>query len=321
MNRGAAGRPVFRSAADCTMFLQLLGEVSTIYGIEVHAYCLMLNHYHLLLHTPSAGLGRAMRHLDGVYTQRFNRRIETDGALFRGRYKSVLISEDSHLCCVSRYVHLNQVEAKLAARPEEYEASSYRAYLGLEISSPWLHTAATLERFQPGDSRQNYRRFVELGIDDETRAFYSKTRMRPVMGSGDFRKRMRKRAHAADAGSDPERPDYFLVTERPTLEAIAAAVCRAFEVSLTELRPALRGREGDSAARGAFVHLGREVGGQTLEAIARWIGYRSYAGASKAMGRLQAMIIRNPNIRDCVEAARRELMKRMQPESKSQAKT
>jgi REP element-mobilizing transposase RayT len=321
MNRGGGRRLIFRSAAHRAMFLQLLGEISTIYGIEVHAYCLMANHYHLLLRTPTAGLGRAMRHLDGVHTQRFNRSVGTDGPLFRGRYKSVLVDEDSHLCCVSRYIHLNPLEARFVARPENYGASSYRAYLGLESAPSWLLTVETLRRFEPGDARQNYRRFVESGIDGDTRAFYAQTRLRPVLGSEEFRKRIQKRASATGAGFDPERPDYSLLMERPALEVIAAAVCRAFEVSLTDLRPASQGQDGPSAARGAFVLLAREVGGQSLRAIAEWIGYRSYAGASKAMGRLPAKIIRKPDIRDRVEAARRELAKLGQPRSEYQAKT
>ncbi|MEE8411098.1 MAG: transposase [Acidobacteriota bacterium] len=321
MNRGAGRRLVFWSAAHRAMFLQLLGEISTIYGIEVHAYCLMENHYHLLLRTPNAGLGRAMRHLDGVYTQRFNRQVGTDGALFRGRYKSVLVGEDSHLCCVSRYIHLNPLEAKLVARPEEYRASSYRAYLGLESVPAWLLTLETLRKFEPGDARQGYRRFIESGIDAETRAFYAKKRRPPVLGSGEFRERIEERVCATAAGSDPERPDSLLLTERPELEAIAAAVCRSFEISLTDLRPASRRQDGSSAARGAFVLLGREVGGQPLQAIAKWIGYRSHAGASKALGRLRAKTLRKPDIRDRVEAARCDLTKGKQSDSEYQAKT
>jgi len=323
MNRGAGRRLVFRSAAQRAMFLRLLGEVSSIYGVEVHAYGLMGNHYHLLLRTPTAGLGRAMRHLDGVYTQRFNRAVGTDGPLFRGRYKSVLVQEDSHLCCVSRYIHLNPVEAKLVSRPEEYESSSYRVYLGLESSPQWMHTVETLRRFEPGDTRGNYRRFVESGIDVETRTFYAKKRLRPVLGSADFQERMKCCARAAGIDADPERPDFREMTERPALEAIAAVVCRAFHVAPTDLTPDPQRRSGPiAAARGAVVYLGREIGGQSLEAIADWIGYRSYAGASKAMRRLRNAAVRVPDIRDRLEAARCELTaSRWSPSSEDQAKT
>ena len=183
MNRGAGRRLVFWSSAHREMFLQLIGEVSSIYGIEAHAYCLMGNHYHLLVCTPTAGLGRAMRHLDGVYTQRFNRSVGTDGPLFRGRYKSVLISEDSHLCCVSRYIHLNPVEAKIVVRPEEYHACSYRAFLGFDSTPSWLHTVETLKRFEPGNARQSYRRFIESGIDGRNSGVLRKPKAGPGPGT------------------------------------------------------------------------------------------------------------------------------------------
>ena len=118
---------------------------------------------------------------------------------------------------------------------------------------------------------------------------------------------MKKRIRESCGGSDPERPDYVMLTERPTLEAIATAVCHAFAVSLSDLRPVSRRQDGSSAARGAFVFLGRQVGGQPLQMIADWIGYRSYAGASKARGRLRAKMIRRPEIRDRVQAAHNEL--------------
>jgi REP element-mobilizing transposase RayT len=321
MNRGAGKRLVFRSAYHRAMFLDLLEEVSKIFGIEIHAYCLMGNHYHLLVHTPTAGLGRAMRHLDGVYTQRFNRTVGTDGPLFRGRYKAVLISADSYLCRVSRYIHLNPVEGRLVARPEDYEYSSYRAYLGLEEVPPWLHTAETLSRFAPGDVRENYRWFVESGIDSETRAFYAKRRLNPVMGSKDFRKRIQDLVKATPIGSDPEIPDRRRVTERPALPTIARAVCHAFSVSLVDLRPASRRKRGDSLARGALVRLGREVGGHSLEAIAHWIGYRSHSAASQAMFRLDARMSQDRDVRERVATARRLLIEGRVSRSARQVKT
>jgi REP element-mobilizing transposase RayT len=321
MNRGAGRRRVFGAAADAATFLALLGEISTVYGIEVHAYCLMGNHYHLLLRTPRAGLSRAMRHLDGVYTQRFNRSARTDGPLFRGRYRSVLIGEDSYLCCASRYIHLNPLEAKLVAQPEAYRESSYRAYLGLCSAPVWLQTAETLSRFQPGDARENYRRFVMAGIDEDTRAFYAEVRRRPVLGSEQFRKRVEQRVRATASYGDPERPDYRLLGEPPTLEEIAAAVCRAFESSSADLRLASRRSYGFSAVRGAFVLLGREVGGRPLAEVASWIGYRSCAAASKAMIRLRDRCSWVPETRDRVECARSALRMAGGFPRKSQAKT
>ncbi len=299
------------------MFRRLLEQVSTIYDVEIHAFCLMGNHYHLLLRTPRAGLARAMRHLDGVYTQRFNRDTGTDGPLFRGRYRSVLVGDDSHLCCVSRYIHLNPLEAGLVARVEDYRNSSYRAYLGFDATPPWLSTVEILSRFEPANPRLDYRDFVESGVDSETREFYADTRTRPVLGSKEFREAMEARLRGTPAASDHERPGFRRVTERPTLETISNAVCRAFAVPPYDLRRDSRGNSRVSSARGALVLLGREIAGQPLRAIASWAGYRSYAGASKAMERLRVKMLRGPAIRELVDGARRELaMQDWEAESK-----
>ena len=91
MNRGAARQPTFTDDRDCQAFLDTIAEAFRLWGIEVFAYCLMGNHYHLCLRTPKGNLSRVMRHVDGIYTQRFNRRHGRDGALFRGRYKAIVV--------------------------------------------------------------------------------------------------------------------------------------------------------------------------------------------------------------------------------------
>jgi REP element-mobilizing transposase RayT len=306
MNRGAGRRPIFPSAANPTSFLRLIGEVTTIFGIEIHAYCLLSNHYHLLVRTPGAGLARAMRHLDGIHAQRVNRGTGTDGALFRGRYRAILIEKDAYFCQVSRYIHLNPVAAGIVARPEDHHASSYRAYAGLEPAAPWLRTRETLERFGPGDLRDGYRRFVEAGLDEETREFY-RTTTRPVLGTETFTRWVQKVVDDARSGSDPEVADRGRILARPDISDIADSVCMAFGVSIQVLRSQTRVEQGHGLARGALVLLAREAGGHRLDAIARWMGYRSYAAASKAMGRLKDRSVNDARLAARLRRAREQL--------------
>jgi len=105
MNRGRKGEAVFKDKKDCLSFIELLREATETWNLRVSAYCLMANHYHLLLQTPEGNLSRCMRHLNGVYTQHFNRAHRADGPLFPGRYKSILLDADSYLLQVVRYVH------------------------------------------------------------------------------------------------------------------------------------------------------------------------------------------------------------------------
>src|SRR6056297_699146 len=138
MNRGAARRDVFVSDTQRERFIQLLADLVDRFGIATHAYCLMGNHYHLLLHTPLGNLGRGMRHLNGVYTQFFNRDQGRDGALFRGRYKAILVDADAYLLHLSSYIHRNPLEAGMVECLTNYPWSSYAAYAGQTKPPPWL---------------------------------------------------------------------------------------------------------------------------------------------------------------------------------------
>ena len=107
MNRGTNRLPTFFSDDHKQMFLGVLSDAVNTWDLRVHAFCLMNNHYHLLLETPLGNLSRAMRHIDGVYTQRFNKATGRDGPLFRGRYKSLLVQKETYFLALVRYIHMN----------------------------------------------------------------------------------------------------------------------------------------------------------------------------------------------------------------------
>jgi len=131
MNRGRGYQRIFHTPPYYNAFLTTLADAHERFGVMIHGYCLMGNHYHLLLQTPHGNLGRAMRHINGVYTQRYNRLKQTDGPLFRGRYKAILVDEDNYLLQLSRYIHRNPVETKppLVKSLDTYPWSSYPAYI------------------------------------------------------------------------------------------------------------------------------------------------------------------------------------------------
>ncbi len=113
MNRGRRGESIFRKKEDYLTFITLLQEAGDMWNLRVWAYSLMPNHYHLLIQTPNANLSRCMRHINGVYTQRFNRSHHLDGQLFRGRYKAIFVEGDSYLLELLRYIHRNPLETGL----------------------------------------------------------------------------------------------------------------------------------------------------------------------------------------------------------------
>lgn len=158
MNRGAARQDIFSDDADRHLFLDLLGDLDDRYGVETHAYCLMGNHYHLMLRSRCGRISSAIQDLAGKYTRQTNRRSGRDGPLFRGRFHSVAITTDAQLLAVVRYVHRNPLDLGWPRRLEDYIWSSHAAYLGTRPGPPWLHRDRVLAYFA-GDA-DSYAAFV-----------------------------------------------------------------------------------------------------------------------------------------------------------------
>jgi len=218
-SRGNARQAVFLDDEDRKGFLDVLGQAVERFNWLYHAYCLMGNHYHLLLETVDPTLPRGMRHLNGVYTQRFNRWHERSGHLFQGRYKAILVERESHLLELARYVVLNPVRAKMVRACKDWRWSSYRATAGFEPASPFLATAWILSQFDSSlaKAQHAYRRFVSLGRGETV---WESLRGQIYMGSDEFIGR--HTPHASD--SLHEIPREQRLVNRPSLEGIFASV-------------------------------------------------------------------------------------------------
>jgi putative transposase len=165
--RGNNRRAIFDDDADRLMFLKVLAKAKVLHGWRVHAYCLMTNHYHLLLETPEPNIGVGMRWLNSVYSHRFNQRHSRVGHLFQRRYDDGYITETDHLREVVRYIPLNPVRAGLCRRPEQYRWSSYAATLGQAPREKFLTVRAVLDLFDANldEARKGLRGWVEDGLE------------------------------------------------------------------------------------------------------------------------------------------------------------
>ena len=157
-SRGNSGQPVFRDHVDRRMFLRTLARAIDRYGWRCLSYCLLGTHYHLLLQTPRPNLSIGMRHVNGVYAQRFNQRHERHGHVFQGRYKSVLVERDEHLLWLFRYIARNPVEAGLCSSAADWPWGSHPALLGIAPPDRLVDEDA-LALF--GGDRERYGRFVD----------------------------------------------------------------------------------------------------------------------------------------------------------------
>lgn len=168
--RGNARAAIFLDDEDRQCFMEVLGECIERFHWLCQAYCLMDNHYHLLIETPEGSLSAGMRQLNGIYTQRFNRRHRRVGHIFQGRFKAILVERDSYLLELCRYVVLNPVRAKIVTHPAAYAWSSYRAMTGAAPFPEWLYTDWLLSQFGNSRStaRRRYGQFVLEGIDSHS---------------------------------------------------------------------------------------------------------------------------------------------------------
>lgn len=188
--RGNEQQTIFRDETDRQHFLKLFGHEILQQRWRCYAYCLMGNHYHLLLDTPEPNLSRGMRRLNGSYTQRFNWRHHRVGHLLQGRFKSLLVERESYLLELCRYVVLNPVRAGMVSLPQEWAWSSYGAMAGGSAAPVWLDVAGVLGLFDTDHmrARQAYQQFVADGIGGPSP--WAQITGQLFLGSPAFRERM-----------------------------------------------------------------------------------------------------------------------------------
>ena len=261
--RGNGRQEIFADAADREKFLAVLAATVGRYNWRCHAYCLMGNHYHLLLETPDPNLSLGMRMLNGVYTQYVNRRHQRVGHLFQGRYKAVLVEKDVHLLELCRYIVRNPVAAGLVKGPEQWPWSSYRATAFGRQSPGFLETAWVLGQFSGTQARARaaYRNFVAEGR--KAQSPWQRLRGQVFFGSEAFVEAVG--GLLAEKERFPEIPRQQRYPARPPLATILAGYA-------------------DKAERNGRIAQAHVAHGYTLKEIADRLGLH-YTTVSKALAR------------------------------------
>jgi len=191
LSRGNERSDIFKDDSDRTGFLDAVGEMSERYDIDIFAYVLMDNHYHLLARTRQANLKKAMQWFGTTYTQRFNRRHFRSGHLFQGRYKSIIIQNDAYLLQLSYYIHRNPLRAGIVKRLTGYRWSSYNSYAYDRKAPKWLSTDLILDQFTSEKDRHRcYRERAQKYASEEKRLFED-LRHGLILGSKQFVEKIR----------------------------------------------------------------------------------------------------------------------------------
>lgn len=296
---------MFYNPADHEVFIDILRESVELFDFRISAYCLMSNHYHLLVQTPKGNLSRCMRHVNGVYTQRFNRRHKKEGQLFRGRYKAVLVEGDSHLLEVLRYIHRNPLTAEIVKSLGDYSWSSHKGYLSQAKQWSWLHKDILLSMLTPVKSRQKkaYLDFVTQGESQEVERFYSLKKLPSVLGSDEFKENIKEKF--SELINRPEIPTSKDLA--PAAEKLISCVCEHYGISRNELFASKRGTE--NLPRDIAIYLVRLLCCLTLPNVGKEFGINNYSTVSSVVQRMKLRLAGDKQLQVEVDAILQKVTK------------
>lgn len=295
-SRGNARSDIFRRDGDRERFLDRLGDNLETFEVILHAYVLMDNHFHLVVRTPQANLSAFMQRLLTSYALYARYRHKRPGHVFQGRFKAKLVESDRYLRDVSRYVHLNPVKTKAAARLsfderrrrlEEYRWSSYWTYLRAGLGEEFLQIGPVLRLFSEnvGAARRAYRRYVESGLartDEETLALMNGHGH--AIGSDEFIDEVEVELDERRTGKITDA-DIALPRRRVDLDTIASTVARRYGIEVGRLRADGR-RAGE--AKAVAVELACRLSGETQRRVGAYFGGVSSSAVGKLRGAIRA---------------------------------
>jgi len=283
-SRGNEKKDIFRGIKDREKFLSYLSSAWERYGAVFHAYCLMSNHFHLMVETPLGNLSRIMKHINGSYTTYFNLKHKRVGHLLQSRYKAILVQADTYAAELSHYIHLNPVRAKIVSSPEKYRWSSCNLYLEGK-TPPWISTSLVLGYFgrEDEDRRRNYRNYLFEAIDKESRNPLANSVASTILGTDDFVRDIKEK-YLEEKESDRDLPALRDLSRGPEVTEIKALSEDAFP-------------ENERLARMAGIYLCWRFSGAKLKEIGGLYGI-SESGVNRACRRFENMMERDDDLRE-----------------------
>jgi REP element-mobilizing transposase RayT len=293
-SRGNERKMVFQSARDREKYLSYLESAHDRYGAIIHVYCLMGNHYHLLLETPRGNLSQILHHINGAYTTYFNIKRDRSGHLFQGRFKGILVERDTYYKELSRYIHLNPVRAELVKSPSEYPWSSYRCFIGKDKKPDWLTTELVLGDFG-GEGRNGYggyREYVERGESRELESPLKRVIASTFLGSEEFINNIRMEYLEKKKVDKRNIPAMRKILRGPSLEEIKKAVAQVI------------GR-GHALYKKICIYLSHQYSGLSLDEIGTHYGMTTGA-ISQLSRRFKETIKEDKGLQGIIDKIKKE---------------
>ena len=274
MLRGNAGHSIFFSDKDRCYLCLLLQRAVELYDCRIHAFCFMSNHIHIAIQVGTIRLSQIMQNIALRYTKRINRNQNRFGHLFQGRFRSIIIDDNSYLNELIRYIHMNPVRANIVNSPEEYSWSSHRTYLGLDQIT-WLTRETVLKRFGThfDTARANYKNFIHQNVDRESELPFKIGYFEGMLGDEQF--------------VDTVREKTGLVSKKPILlSQVVDVVCRKYGLTMYDLTAQGKHR-ANSHVRAILALVSRSIESISLEELSRFLN-REISALSKLASRLEA---------------------------------
>lgn len=283
-SRGNEQKDIFNSDRDREKFLGYLESATERYSAVIHTYCLMDNHYHLLIQTPAGNLSQIMHHINGAYTTYYNIKRKRSGHLFQGRYKAILIDANAYAQELSCYIHLNPVRAGMVAKPDQYKWSSYLPYIRANCKPEWLCTEFILGFFNRDGvvARKKYRHFVQSKawrkMDSPLQNLFAST----ILGGVEFINRIRME-HIDRTVADRNLPDAKYFHDKPDIEEIIEHVEKTIP-------------EDSALSKRVQLYICHRYSGQKLNDIGIHFGIGE-SGVSQASRRVAMQVGKNKELK------------------------
>jgi putative transposase len=294
-SRGNEQRAIFKSEGDYERFLSYFESATEKYGARIHCFCLMPNHYHLLLETPRANLRRILHHLNTSYTNYFNAKTERVGHLLQGRYRAILVEKDAYALELSRYIHLNPVRAQFVKQPSQYPWSSYLAYMEKDERWWWLEREFILGQLSSNEreARRKYRLFLMDGmvksIEDPLRKVVAST----LLGTEQFVEGVREK-FIKKATSHRDLPALRKLSSWPNISSIMRESDRVFG-------------KGTIASRRVALYLSHRLSGLPLGEIGKYFGEIGPSAVAQNTRRLEIILEQDKSLLAEVQNLKKKL--------------
>ncbi|MEW6214159.1 MAG: transposase [Nitrospirota bacterium] len=306
LSRGNKGEYIFSEDKDKEYLLEILKKGVEKYGIELYTYCIMGNHYHLLLSIPCGELTKFMHFIGSSYGSYLRRQRGWIGHIFAGRYKSLCVEKEGYLLELSRYIHLNPVRANIVKLPQEYQWSSYRYYIGKGKCPEWLNIGWLLEEYGKtlNASQRKYMEFVETGIENPPKYPAENIVGQAILGSNEFIKKVLKDIRGDRSFGEVTAKRIF--SEKINLGELYKRVCAYYQ--LGDLKKEEKVGAEVKRSREMFIYLSKKYTSALNREISEKIGRLTTSGITRKYKRILSKIEGNKKLQKMWNREAEEIM-------------